>query len=263
LKETYKNKDTKAIAEKRKVTVKAKYGVDNMAQLESSKKKSKATCEKKYGVSSALEKKGILEKGEKAAHTEEAYKKRKATNLKKRGIEPQAQDPKTLKKMTKTHKKKTGYSLPMLNIEVKKKMIEQYGGIGRIRGYYYRDIHFDSSWELAYFLWLEGQGKEFIYHPNFTFEYIGDDGEIHLYHPDFLIEGVFYEIKGDQFFNENGEPYNCYTKTFWYNKYNEMKKQGVVILKQSDMKEPLDYVKKTFGKRFLKEHRIDKKELKE
>ena len=76
------------------------------------------------------------------------------------------------------------------------------------------------------------------------------------YFPDFLVNGNFYEIKGGQFFNEAGEPYNPYSKSYWWEKYNAMVEAGVHILREKDIKEYLTYVKDTYGENYLKSFKI-------
>jgi hypothetical protein len=237
--------------EKRKKTCMEKYGVDNVAKDESIKEKTAETCIEKYGCKSIIGTKEVNELGQKAAHTKEAYDKRHETCIKKYGVDHHMKNNEILEKLKKTYENVTGFDHPMHNPEVKRKMIEKYGEIGRVKGYYFNGQHFDSSWELAFYIYLSDNKKQFIYHPQFTFSYTGDDGEVHLYLPDFLVEGQFYEIKGTQFFNEKGEPYNMYTHSYWWDKYNSLKKNNIKILLKDDIKKYLDYVKEEYGKHFL------------
>lgn len=121
------------------------------------------------------------------------------------------------------------------------------------KGYHYDDRNFDSSYELAYYIWLKDHKRQFIYHPAMPITYVGSDGEEHIYLPDFLVEGKFYEIKGNQFFNEKGEPYDPYRKQFWWEKYNALKEKGIILLRDSDLKEVFEYINNTYGNKFLKE----------
>ncbi|MCF0125775.1 MAG: hypothetical protein HUJ68_08505 [Clostridia bacterium] len=237
--------------EKRKATCLKKYGTDNVSKNNDIKDKTAETCLKRYGCKSILGTEKINALGQKAAHSKEAYEKRKQTCLKRYGVEHHMQNKDIQEKLKKTYKNFTGFDHPMHNPKVKQAMIEKYGEIGRVKGYYFNDIHFDSSWELAFYIYLTDNNKSFIYHPNFSFTYIGDDNQEHIYLPDFLVEGQFYEIKGTQFFNEKGEPYNMYTKTYWWDKYNSLIKNNVKILLKDDIKVYLEYVKKEYGKHFL------------
>lgn len=184
------------------------------------REKRKQTCQERYGVDAAIKIPGIAEKGIKASHSEEAREKRK-----------------------KTFYERFGGPSPLFSDEVKSKAHW---------GYYFEDIHFDSSYELAYYIWLRDNEKSFIYHPDIHFDYKDEFGKQHEYCPDFLIEGKFYEIKGSQFFNEKDEPYNKYLKSFWWEKYNALKENGVTILREKDLKEPLEYCHKKYGKKYLK-----------
>lgn len=114
---------------------------------------------------------------------------------------------------------------------------------------------FDSSWELAYYIWLKDKGISFEYHTQ-KIEYIGDDGKNHIYFPDFIVNGKIVEIKGDHFFNEKGEPFNKYTKRSWKAKYDLILQKGGQIFRFEDIKPYLSYVKENYGDGFLKQWKI-------
>ena len=80
IKESFKRRDTKKEAEKRKITVKEKYGVDYVLQSEEIKIKSEKTNIKKYGVKSYLLTEDCTTKRWESLTTnkEEINKKRKA-----------------------------------------------------------------------------------------------------------------------------------------------------------------------------------------
>ena len=223
--------------EKRKETCKKVYGTENVAQNKDVKEKYINTQIQKYGGMGGFSYKN--ENAQKAAHTEEANKKREETCLKHFGTTHQMKNKKFVE-------------------SVMQKTIDKYGCVGPVARYQFLDKIFDSSWEVAYYIWLSDHNKQFVYHPNMYFEYIGNDGLSHKYYPDFLIEGVFYEIKGNQFFNDKGEPFNFYKKEYWWEKYNALKANNVVILRENDMKEILNYVNSTYGNQLLKECKIKK-----
>ena len=114
---------------------------------------------------------------------------------------------------------------------------------------------FDSSWELAYYIWLKDKGISFEYHTQ-KIEYIGDDGKNHTYFPDFIVNGKIVEIKSDHFFNEKGEPFNKYTKRSWKAKYDLILQKGGQIFRFEDIKPYLSYVKENYGDGFLKQWKI-------
>lgn len=205
--------------------------------------KRKATCFKRFNCDNAskdeVQRKKISDnlKSVYLSNKEEIIEKRKVTNRHGFGFE---------RKDTYMHR--TGYDHPKHNPEVDNLK----------KNYFYNGVYFDSSWELAYYIWLNDNGIEFMYHPPFYIEYLGEDGKLHDYQPDFLINGVFYEIKGDQFFNEKNEPYNHYSKSFWWCKYNAIISYGVIIYRESYMRQYLKYIKNTYGKNYLKSYRVRK-----
>lgn len=254
MKETYKNDTLRLNAiKKREETCLQKRGVRNVSQSKECQEKEKQTRLEKYGYEKPFMNKEFQKKVQEKAHSKEAEEKRKRTSLNNHGVVHHMKNKEIAKKLKTTYREKTGYDNPMYDPSVKEKIIETYGKIGSVSGYLYNDIHFDSSWELAYYIWLVDNKKQFIYHPSFNIEYLGSDEKMHIYCPDFLVEGKFYEIKGTQFFNEKGEPYNFYTKQYWYEKYDLIKKNNIIILKKEDINFYLKYVSNTYGKDYLKQ----------
>jgi len=245
--------------EKRRITCTEVYGVDNPAKNTEVKKKEKTTHLKHYGVEHPLQRKEVYEKASSQSHSLKARETRKANALERYGVDHHMKNPEFLKKFEDAAFEKTGYRNPMHNPETIQKVIDKYGRIGSVKGYIYHDIHFDSSWELAFYIWLTDNKKQFIFHPSTPLEYIGDDDKMHLYYPDFLVEGQFYELKGSQFFNESNEPFNMYTQKFWWGKYRALQENKVVILRQENIKEYLEYVKNTYGVGYLKQFKVKEK----
>lgn len=248
-KKSWTDEKNKEVNAKREKTSLAKYGVKNPGASQIAKDHQKQTMIKNYGS---------VENGYK--HHQE---KRKKTLLEKYGVDNNAKrtDVKEKTKNTLIEKHgsvKNAYRAKLENI--RKTMIDHYGVTTNLvfvtfKKYFYDENYFDSSWELAYYIWLKDHNIDFKYHTE-QIEYIGDDGEKHFYYPDFIVNGKIVEIKGDQFFNEDGEPYDRYHKVFWRNKYNLIINSGGKILTHKDLTEQFEYVKKTYGKHFLKEHKL-------
>jgi hypothetical protein len=255
MKITYANnpKLGKNASEKRKKTCMEIYDVENVAQSKVCQEKEKKTRLERYGYEKPFMNKDFQLEVQKKAHTIEAELKRVNTSLEKTGETHHMKNKDIAKKLSITYKERTGYDNPMFNPEVKQAIVDTYGKIGSLSGYIYNDIHFDSSWELAFYIWLVDNKKQFIYHPPFSIDYIGSDENSHKYCPDFLVEGKFYEIKGTQFFDENGDPFNMYTKQFWWEKYNLIKDNNIIILKKEDIQIYLKYVSEKYGKHYLKD----------
>lgn len=120
--------------------------------------------------------------------------------------------------------------------------------------YFYDNLYFDSSWELAFYFYLKTNNVSFLYHQIKIEYYIRD--KKHLYFPDFEIDGVLYEIKGDQFFRADGtmfDPSNPEKNYIAIEKQRLMKRLGVIIISKQEIKKYLD---------FCKEHHFDVKSFK-
>lgn len=106
------------MVESYKKTVREKYGVDNMFQLESIKQKCKETSLKNYGVDHPMKNKDVV-------------KNVISTNINKYGTASPFQNTLIKEKINATHLKKYGVKHPMQSKEVRKKVIatnlEKYG----------------------------------------------------------------------------------------------------------------------------------------
>ena len=193
----------------------------------------------------------------------------KETNLKLRGVEYVLQDPKVREQSIKTSQahygvdfpsqskefrmhveqtnvKKYGYAYPMQNPEYRKQVQKRYK---------YNNFTFDSLPELAIYIWCKDHNIDFQYQPNITFEY-EFDGKYHIYEPDFLIEGKLIEIKGDQFFKDDGtmqNPWDHSQDALYEAKRQCMLKNMVEIWKSKDYKKYLRYITHTYGKDYLRQ----------
>ena len=257
-KQSYSEQQKKEIQSKREMTNELKYGHKNTWQLEKVKEmshnrdwsernnNSKKTCLEKYGV-------------ENGAQTEQAKQKTKITLIKKHGSIKAAYE-KRRQKIEKTNLEKRGHKSNFQDEGFHQKSIQgQINTYGRpiySRTYIYNDICFDSSWELAYFIWLKDAGFEYEYQPKCDFYYIGSDEKEHQYFPDFLVNGEYQEIKGKQFFNEKGEPYCSITKSYWWEKYNFIKNNNIKLLTWDDLKPIIEYIHKTYGSTYLKSFKV-------
>ena len=127
----------------------------------------------------------------------------------------------------------------------------------------YDGKNFDSIYEIAYFIWLTDNNIPFIYEPNVRFKYCYD-GKSHWYMPDFLVADQYVEIKGDHFFNEDGtmcNPYDNSQDGLYEAKHRCMIENDVKIMKISEMKDIVKYVKSKYGNDFLKKCRKSSKKV--
>lgn len=118
--------------EKYKKTIFEKYGVDNISQSQMIKEKKKQTCLEHFGVdnytktpmyseqvkATSLERYGI----ECPANAPEVVKKRKETNLERYGVEYPTQSKEIREKMKQTNLKKYGYECIFANDDIKDKI---------------------------------------------------------------------------------------------------------------------------------------------
>ena len=118
------------------------------------------------------------------------------------------------------------------------------------RMYLYDGQYFDSSWELAYYIWLKDNNIVFSYHPKPGITYFSN-GKKHTYYPDFIVDNNIIEIKGDQFFDTNG---NYITNDdLSMSKYKCMIDNHVILYRKTDILKYLEYVYKKYGKNYLKQ----------
>lgn len=121
-----------------------------------------------------------------------------------------------------------------------------------VHKYEYEGECFDSSWELAFWIYAKDHNEAIERHPGifkWTFE-----GQEHEYYPDFRYKGELVEIKGDQFFKENGDlfcPYDPTLDEAMKVKQAFMQQIGVKVLKSSELDYVFDYIVETYSKDYL------------
>lgn len=183
--------------------------------------KSKQTCIEKYGVEHIKQVQSIKDKS-------------KATYLLHCQENPDFKN-NQVAKLRNTYKNN--------NIIIKKELHKK-------TYYHYNNIFFDSSWELAYYIWLNDNNINFEYKPKICFEY-NYNNETHYYFPDFLVNNKLVEIKGWHFFKEDKMicPY-CEAKNELYEaKHQCMINNNVEII--TNCNKYLSYIKRNYGKDYL------------
>lgn len=105
----------------------------------------------------------------------------------------------------------------------------------------YNNIEFDSTWEIAYFIWLKDHNIQFEYQPCSFIYYF--NGKPKKYFPDFrlLNENVLVEIKNPYLLNNMKNDIN--SKEHY--KYKCMLEHNVKIMDNCD--EYINYVNSTYG----------------
>ena len=140
-------------------------------------------------------------------------------------------------------KKRKSLTLSKLN----KTRIENGESLFKGHSYIYCGIEFDSSWELAFWIFMKNNNVN-IEKNTKSYKYIYKEKE-YLYYPDFIINNKIYEIKGDMFLKEN---FNGYGK--WQAKLNQVvKKEKIIVLYQKNIKNILKYINSNYSKNYLKQ----------
>ena len=266
------------VKEKIKNTCIKKYGVEYSAQATEVKEKIKNTCIKKYGVESVLASPLVRQKientnmeryGQTVAYPFNS-EKYKAIIKEKYGVDNVSLLPDIQLKKEKTCLEHFGVANPFQANEIKEKikatMIQKYGVEHALQfddffkkaktKYKYNNLTFDSSWELSFWIYNKEFLKNNIKKESKCFTYTYNNIE-YKYFPDFEIDGQFYEIKGDHFF-ENGKminPWNRKDDGKAQAKYICMLKNNVNILKFNEIKPYIDWVNTTYGIDYLNKFR--------
>lgn len=122
--------------------------------------------------------------------------------------------------------------------------------------YYFQGERFDSSWELALWIYAKDHGEEIQRCPC-VFSYVYNNKR-HKYFPDFLYKGEFVEIKGSQLLDKDGnliEMSSRKTNGRLRAKQRCMEKNNVQLWEYEKIKFALDYVKERYGADYLKTYK--------
>lgn len=146
---------------------------------------------------------------------------------------------------------KYGTKHPWSNNEIHTKCIDttvkKYGRPNVYNKFKYDNVTFDSSWELAFYIYLKEHNIRFNYHCE-KISYIFNN-EQHLYFPDFKIFNTIVEIKSpylyDKMLKEN---------TIENAKLQCMQNNNVKIITNCDFY--LKYVENKYGKDFIDNYKI-------
>ena len=170
----------------------------------------------------------------------------------------------------------TAYGKP----KFKQKMLDNYGvehacqkrefQLKAKQKYFYDNMYFDSAPEIAFYIWLKDMHIEFTYSPDVEIWYEFQNKR-YRYYPDFLVGDQLVEIKGDQFFDKNGNMICPFKKKSWSDaqykekcekyaiKYKCMIENNVIILKSTQYEEYLEYIEQTYGHDYIKQFKTSKK----
>lgn len=190
-------------------------------------------------------------------NTTECKEKRKNTNLIKYGVENVLSSDKIRKKAKETILKKYGSTEIFSTEHFKKKHKEnsliKYGteypiqnkevySKNKLGHYEYDNIKFDSSWELAVFIWHKNNNIDIVREPC-QLKYKDRIGKNHTYFPDFKINNQLIEIKGNQYLDENGKLKDT-------DKQKCIEDNNVIVWSYNEIKQYITYCETEFSDRY-------------
>lgn len=132
-------------------------------------------------------------------------------------------------------------------------LMNTYGQIFNNPKYRYKELSFDSSWELAYYIWLEDHNVNFTFHKDKLNYYWSGDNKIHTYYPDFNVEGKLVEIKNNHLLEKMKIP-----GTQENAKYNLMLENEVELITNDTIQPYLDYINNKYSKHYLESFKVVK-----
>lgn len=282
------------IKEKSKETLVEKYGVTNAQQLQVQKdyipkrlqikeeklvpkvdeKKHLKKLEKlkltKWDTRSNEERKQIIEKTnntffKKYGKTFKEYfiEKSRQTCLEKYGVDNPWKSDTIKERIKQTNIQRYGGPAPTCSEAVQEKRMKTYrkNGIHRFKPnhYFYENTAFDSSWELAVWIWAKDNHFKIEREP-LILTYKARNRTRH-YLPDFKINEKLVEVKGDQFFDRDGNLINLFARNYddiAREKQKCMIMNNVEIWRNAQIHPILDYIAQKYSVDYLEQFRIKK-----
>lgn len=258
LKEAFEERKDEIIA-KREQTCLEKAGVTNMNKTKETRDKIKQTCLEHFGTTSSLAAKSVKDKiketclqkyGVENAHqASDIIQKTKETCKDRYGAESYFASEVGKEKIKQIFLEKHGVENPSQVIEIQRKKAKKY---------YYENINFDSSWELAVWIYAKDHNEEIEREPCellYTFE-----EKEHKYYPDFRYKGQLIEIKGAHLYNANGDARVGFEKNEKLDAQMRAKMKcafdnGVKVWGQFKIQPYLEYIKEKYGPNYLQQFR--------
>lgn len=180
--------------------------------------------------------------------TAQAKEKIRKTTLERYGTTSYSKTDECKEKKAKTCLERYGVTSPSQDHRIR--TLQQ-------KNYHYDGICFDSAPEIAFYIWLVDNKKEFKYQPT-SFSYVYE-GKERRYFPDFEVEGQLIELKGEQFLSKDGKwicPWNHSLDAMYEAKRQCALANDVRIMYPSEYDFYVEYVyKKHRDRSFLKKLR--------
>ncbi len=147
--------------------------------------------------------------------------------------------------------RKNNYLCKQCNI--KETLVDLYGIPHPIKYIYrYDNQSFDSSWELALWIYAKDHNEDIEREPiSFEYEF---ENKIKHYIPDFRYNGQLVEVKGSHFFDEDGylrNPFNAESNLKNRCIQRVALQNGVIYYSDNEIKPILDYINQKYTKDYL------------
>ena len=225
---TFKKNHKESKGEFLKNAFQSKYNVNNARDLDFVNQKIKNTCIERYNSESPLGNKEI-------------HKKIINSLYQHHGVKSTFSFSDVRKKSKETMYIRYGVELPGFSPEIMAKAHGKYS---------YDNKTFDSSWELAYYIWLKDNNVDFKYHPNIKFEFEFENKQ-HYCMPDFIVNDKIVEIKGKHFLKDDKwiNPFATELNDLYETKHQCLLSNNATII--YDCSEYINYVNEKYGKEFL------------
>lgn len=275
---------------KTRKTCMEKYGVTNVMKCKAIADKLRESCSKidKTKITEKRNNTLIKKYGSLEEYRRVIGEKIKQTNLEKYGFEYTFQVPEVKKKIALTNLSRYGTENPAASFKIKNKIkaiflfkygvvnpfmldfvkdkikqtclerygVEYYGQTSLYskvvhKKYIYDNIMFDSSWELAFYIYCTDNNILITRAEDNKFLYTTSDNKIHTYTPDFIINKTdIIEIKGSHLFNENGT-LGMLGDERDLKKFELIKSNNITLIGQNKIKFYMDYINKNYGREYL------------
>lgn len=220
-------KKSELVKEHRRITNLKLYNVENCFQSVEKMEKSTQTKLERYNDPKYNNRKQIIK-----------------TCLEKYGVENPGGLPESIRKANETYLMHFGCH-PSQVPEIRAKIGTRYK---------YDGIKFDSSYEIAFYIWHKEHGSNISRCTDYFSYKCGN--KTHRYFPDFKIDDTYYEIKGKHLLSDDRtkliDPKLKITTEKDIAKMNCIIKNNVKLLSNEDIKPYLKYVSDKYGRNYIK-----------
>lgn len=108
-------------------------------------------------------------------------------------------------------------------------------------------IPFNNAWDLAFWVFCKETNLPIERNTTKFFKFFDKNNKVHKYFPAFIFNGQYTEICNDEPFKGQ--------ENFWGYKEAIIKENNINIISKEDMKKVLIYIRKKYGKKYLKQFR--------